>query len=508
MKKTFLLALFVLLFASCSSDEKLVTNSLPNIGVNPNRLPPGKYTQSALEIPATVNDTYYLAAAPWANSSLVPYLWGFSDLEVVSRFPNLTLPAAEIVVAVIDTGVDKDHEDLAGRLWVNPREGSDALYNNFVDDDSDGFRDNFLGWDFVNNTNNPADDAGHGTHVAGTIAAIGNNSLGIVGVSPWVRIMAIKVCNESGSCRSSDIRAAISFAASHGAKIINLSLGGLSRGSDAIAFDQVITEATNAGVLVVAAAGNSTADTALMTPANATHSIAVAAHANDGGICSFSNWGWKVDFSAPGCAVNEGREVAGVLSLNSRKCGQNADQYCSLRNLVGNAYTLKSGTSMATPHVAGLAAVAFTASPTATPLQIRQALLRTSRAVSTGYKHVDFGAGKASSINLIDEARTAPGIKITSPFYGTSAESHAIGIRIEARDQPVEWTLKYKRSSDGENLDVSDATTIENGSAVLPSNAINHTVNWTPPASGDYIIVLEGRIGAELYYDTHMVNRP
>lgn len=497
--------------AGCSSDElgDRIGGAVPII--NPNRLPPGRYIQEALSIPTTLDDPLYATAAPWSVSPLsapMTYLWSYIDIGVEALYPHLTLPANEIIVAVIDTGVDKDHEDLVGRLWVNPVEGTEAAYANGFDDDNDGYVDSFIGWDFVNDTNNPADDSGHGTHVAGTIAAIGGNGLGIVGVAPWVRIMPLKVCNSSGTCRSSDIRAAMAYAVDHGAKIINLSLGAYSRGSDAMAFEAAVNDANDAGVLVIAASGNNAVPASQLTPANTTHAMAVAAYRTDNAICTFSNYGWKVDVAAPGCGLNSGVEVSAVLSPNSRKCGAAGNEICSRNRLVGENYTLKQGTSMATPHVAGMAAVALTASPTATPLQIRQALHRTSRAISAGNRHNDFGSGRISATNLITEAQTAPGLRITSPWYGTSATTHNIGFRIEARANAVSWQLRYASAPSSGNFTLSSGTIIAQSATDVGANtSANFTQSWSPPAAGEYLLILEATAGGETYYDTTLVQR-
>jgi hypothetical protein len=502
------LSLLALVTAGCDDPAVPPGASLVTFGApNPNRLPPGWYTQSPLAIPTTINDTWYFATSPF-TSAWPGYLWSYDDLKVSPLYSSLTLPPREIVVAVIDTGVDKDHEDLAGRLWLNPVEGTLENYDNHVDDDGDGFVDDFIGWDFIHGTNNPADDAGHGTHVAGTIAAIGGNARGIVGVAPWVRIMALKVCDSTGACLTSDVRAALAYAVAHGARIVNLSLGLQDSGVEADAFDEAIREATDAGTLVFAAAGNSSADASLFTPANATDAVAVAAYRSDGAICGFSNFGWKVDVSAPGCALKNGAEAAGILSLNSKKCGPLGNRYCSTNTVSDPDYALKAGTSMATTHAAGLAAVAWTASPDATPLQIRQALLRTARARgAAGTRGTLDGAGMISGVNLIDEARTAPGIKIVSPRYGTTATSQTISAKIEARDQPVTWSLRYVASPTG-NVDVSTGVAFGTGGSVSAQTTATVTEHFAAPGAGSYLVILEANAGGRSYYDVTLLNAP
>lgn len=429
----------------------------------------------------------------------------------------LVLPQDEIVVALLDTGVDYDHPDIAGRLWVNPVESIGNSYNNNLDDDHNGFVDDFIGWDFVHQTNNPADDFGHGTHVAGTIAAIGGNGLGIVGVAPWVRIMALKVCDSTGGCDGSNIRAAMKYAVANHAKIINLSLGENDvLGVDTVAFERSIREATEAGTLVIVAAGNDSKDAISITPANATLSLPVAAYRSDGEICSFSNIGWKIDVAAPGCAGVGGIDVSGIVSLNSKKCGPTGSDPCPAKRVPADGYAIRAGTSMATPHVVGLAALAWTASPDATPLQIRQAILTTARAPTAGSKDYKLGAGKASAqlantpvINLVDEAKLAPGVKITSPKYGTTFNgSQSIGFRIEARTRPVSWALRYiKDPGPNISLNYSSGTSIANSAVDVGANtSVDLTQMWSPPA-GDFLVILEANAGGEKYYDVMSLHR-
>ena len=504
------LLLALTLMAACNSDEQGRAGSGGGGGgggINPNNFPPGQYTQSVLSIPTALNDPFLSLAAPWSPAPL-NYLWSFEELNVFSLYPNLTLPAQEIIVAVIDTGIDKDHEDLNGRLWMNPIEGIGANQSNGVDDDGNGYVDDFIGWNFVSNMNNPADDNGHGTHVSGTIAAIGNNATGIVGVAPWVRIMALKVCTSGGGCSSSDIRAAIDYAVANGAHVINISLGGLDTGPDSIAFNTSIANATLAGTVVVVSAGNASSDTSQMSPANATNAVAVAAHRSDGSYCSFSNYGFKLDISGPGCALRSGFEESGIASANSKKCGSQGSSYCSTRTVSSAGYALKQGTSMSAPHVSGMAAVAFTASPTATALQIRQALLRASSPIQAGKKNIDFGMGKLGVTNLINEAQTAPGIKIMSPRYGTSAGSHSLDLRIEARAQATAWSLRYQAAPFPDNVTLNAGIAIGAGGSVLANTSGTPSVAWTPPSSGDYLVILEAIAGGEKYYDMTLVSKP
>lgn len=496
------------MFAACASKEAFLEEIQ---GTSPNRLPPLNYVQEDLYMPssaASIDDPYYALRAPFTSPmSAISYLWNIQMLGVPSLYTQLSLPEKEIVVAVIDSGVDYDHEDLKGRLWVNPVESLAGKKYNGSDDDNNGYVDDFLGWDFVNNTNNPADDYGHGTHVAGVIAAIGQNAKGIIGVAPWVRIMALKACNDQGACSGSNIRAAVEYAIKNGAKIINLSLGVRNKDDEALAFESLLNKAYEHGILVTAAAGNDSLDVEKVTPANATQAIAVAAFASDTKMCSFSNYGWKVSVSAPGCAVKDNLEVAGILSLNSKKCGPQANLFCFKKNTLADAYVLNSGTSMAAPHVAGLAAVAWTAAPEATPLMIRQAIQRTALSLSKTSFDFQNGFGRVAAAGLIAEAQTSPGVKILTPRYGTQSEIFRIKIRVEARAKAVSYSLKYLVESSSAKLDFSKAFSTGFEGKVLSNSFIEDEINWSPANNGNYLMVLEAQVENQKYYDLVLLKK-
>ncbi len=287
-------------------------------------------------------------------------LWGLNNTGQTGGTPDADIDAPEawnvatgssnVVVAVVDTGVDFGHPDLAAQQWVNPGENcgsSDPEIScpertNGIDDDNDRFLDDWRGWDFVSGDNNPVDDHNHGTHVAGTIGAVGNNGTGITGVNWNVRIMALKFLDASGSGDSFDAAAATTYAVDHGAAIANNSWGG---GPPEQVLEDAVDYADAHGMLFVAAAGNDGAnnDASPFYPASYDSDglVAVAATDANDNLASFSNYGAKsVDLAAPG---------AGILSTTR-----------------GGGYQSFSGTSMATPHVVGAAALVKAHFPAAT----------------------------------------------------------------------------------------------------------------------------------------------
>ena len=513
LNKIFITILSISALISCSSSTSPnnKTSSITNGGINPNRLPPGQYFQTSSQVPLNLNDPLLTLIAPWQGGSNNTYLWSFSIMNTNSIYPEIILPTNDIVVAVIDTGIDKDHEDLVGRLWVNSSEAQGSNYNNGIDDDNNGYIDDFIGWDFANNTNNPADDQGHGTHTSGSIAATGGNGRGIVGVAPWVRIMPLKVCDSTGSCDSTDIRAAIRYAIDKKVDVINLSLGGIdSDGSESQTFQDLILEATQTGIFVAVSAGNYGIESTAITPANAQTSVAVAALRNDAQICSFSNYGTKIDFAAPGCSQRNGTEVSGIASLNSMKCGSSGISRCSSLTVLTNAYSLKSGTSMSSPHIAGLAAIAKTLVPNISAYKIRQALIQEASSQNNLFsKDFGYGASKISS-QFRNTLLSVPGVKILSPLSGKLAPQHSIKFRIETSSSSANWKLKaYSLVSTDVNLDLSViGTTIAQSSIPISSNSnVEIDQNFSPVSPGNYLLILEVSSNGKTYYDTLQVAR-
>ena len=311
-----------------------------------------------VKLTATPNDTSY--ASQWALENSAD-----ADIDASQAWDYGT--SSSVVVAVIDTGVDYTHVDLAANIWTNTRE----VAGNGVDDDGNGYTDDIRGWNFVSNNNNPADDNGHGTHVAGTIGAVGNNGIGIAGVAWSVKVMALKFMDATGSGNLSDAVAAIDYARVNGAKVINASWGG---GGFSSLLQSAITRFQNAGGVFVAAAGNDGANNATTPsyPANYPNVISVAASTSTGTLASFSNYGTNVDIVAP---------------------GQNI-----LSTIPGNRYTSYSGTSMASPHVAGAFALLWGQSPTLTATQLVSLVMSNTDAVLTNRtQYGRLNVGKAAA---------------------------------------------------------------------------------------------------------------
>lgn len=303
--------------------------------------------------------------------------WGMQDIGVKDGWTT-TKGSPQIVVAVIDTGVDYTHDDLAANIWRNPGEtGLDASgkdkSTNGVDDDNNGFKDDVVGWDFATNDNRPYDttsggffggNPGHGTHCAGNVGALADNAKGIVGVAPNVKIMALRFLTEKGQGDTAGAIGAIKYAADNGAKVLSNSWGSEGNGGeDDTPLREAIQYAMDKGVLFVAAAGNSsynneqTAKQALPASYNHDNIISVAAIDKSNNKSSFSNFGaTTVDIGAPG---------SGVYST-----------------IPGNKYMNLDGTSMACPIVAGAAALYWSKNPQATWRDVKDAIMGTAKPIA------------------------------------------------------------------------------------------------------------------------------
>ncbi len=286
---------------------------------------------------------------------------------------DITLGDASVVLAVADTGYNYTHEDLGGAIWVN----DDPI--NGVDDDGNGFIDDINGWDFYNNDNNMLDQNQHGSHVSGIAAARTNNGVGIAGMAQ-VSIMPLQVFSSGGSGTWDAIANAIFYATDNDAHVLNYSGGG-SGGSALL--QQAVDYAFANNFTVVAAAGNFNSSSPFY-PAAYDTVIAVSGTDRFDNRYSSSNFGNWIDVAAP--AVN-------VFSLSC--CGT-------------NAYTTLTGTSMASPHVAGLVALMMSLDPTLTPIQVRD-LLR-DNAVDLGTPGFDqyFGYGRIDALATLSAMGGGP----------------------------------------------------------------------------------------------------
>jgi len=308
---------------------------------------------------AYIEPNYLVHTQAVPNDPSFGDLWGLRNTGQIGGIPGADIRAvdawntttgSDIVVAMIDTGVDYTHPDLAPNIYVNPGE----IPGNGVDDDHNGFVDDVHGWDFVNHDNEPRDDLGHGTHTAGTVGAVGDNGLGVVGVCWHVKLMPLKFIGGSLFGEIADAISCIEYATMMHARVMSNSWAG---GGFSQALFDAIKDANDSGILFVAAAGNSGADTdiAPLYPADydIPNVISVAATTASDDKASFSNYGLtSVDLGAPGVQI--------------------------LSTAPNNSYRYMSGTSMATPHVAGALALILSRYPTLSVGDAKKFLLRST----------------------------------------------------------------------------------------------------------------------------------
>ncbi|MBU2501974.1 S8 family serine peptidase [bacterium] len=282
-----------------------------------------------------IEPNYELTMFTVPNDPRFPELYGLQNTGQTGGTPGADISAVEawstftgssdVIVAVIDTGVDYNHPDLTANMWINQGE----IVGNGIDDDGNGWVDDIVGYDYVNGDANPMDDNGHGTHCSGTIGGVGDNGVGVAGVNWTVSIMALKFLSSFGSGSTADAISCIQYATQMGADVMSNSWGG---GGYSEALELAIQEAYDNGIIFVAAAGNNGSNTDLNTyypqGYDVPNVVSVAATDHNDQLASFSNYGvTSVDLAAPGVEI--------------------------LSTTPGNTYSVYSGTSMATPHVAG-----------------------------------------------------------------------------------------------------------------------------------------------------------
>ena len=336
------------------------------------------------------------------NDPAFPMLYGMNNTGQTGGTPNADINAPEAwntltgtggtVVAVLDTGVDYNHPDLRDNMWVN----SGEIAGNGLDDDKNGYVDDIYGYDFANNDSNPMDDDGHGTHCAGTIAAVGNNGIGVAGVNWNAKIMALKFLGTNGGTTSDAIRA-LDYAVMMGVKLSNNSWGG---GPASQALSVAIDRAAKANHIFIAAAGNSfnNNDVNPSFPASYLQDniVSVAAIDHNGAIADFSNRGtFSVDIGAPG---------VDILSCQP-----------------GGGYQFLSGTSMAAPHVAGAMSLLLDRYPNIT-YSDAISMLYSSATIRPNLQAVVGGGGRYLNVGALIDA-VPP-----STYTGSPASSMPISV--------------------------------------------------------------------------------
>ncbi len=334
-------------------------------------------------------------------------------------------------VAVIDTGVNYNHPDLAANIWTNPGE----IPGNFVDDDGNGWIDDVHGWDFVNGDNDPLADHQHGSHCSGTIGAVGDNGVGIVGVNWRCKIVGLKFLGADGSGMTGDAMSAVEYCIANGIRVSNNSWGG---GGSSSGMRAMIEASQSIGHLFVAAAGNdgSNNDTRPHFPSNydLPNVISVAATTNRDGKAGFSNWGAvSVDLGAPGHRI-----------------------YSTVQ---GSSYAFYSGTSMATPHVAGAVALLMSYHPELPWDGVKARIMQTTR-TTPAMQGITVTGGVLDIASALEDCN-GNGLRDSDELAaGTATDCNANG-------SPDDCDVDGRSSSDcNQNLlpdecDIADGTSVD-----------------------------------------------
>ncbi len=391
-------------------------------------------------------------------------LWGL-QANKLNCAPAWDLSQGEgVVVAVVDTGIDYNHEDLWDNIWVNPEVISDVNSDGRIDlDDCDTDQDHeiesneivdhMFGWDYGSGDNNPMDTYGHGTHCAGTIAGVGNNSIGVIGVAPQARLMAVKgFPDNSGSTGTDYLVDCLRYAADKGADVLSNSWGGGSASDPTL--ESAVDYAYGLGCVVVFAAGNSNIDINGRSPLNHHYFynpfnpltvMAIAATDSDDNRANFYNWasnyGEQISVAAPG---------VGVLST-----------------LPGDAYGSYSGTSMACPHVAGLAALVIARYPILGNEGVRTMIESYADDLGDTGKDIYFGWGRINAYESVSNDPPALSCSV-SAFPGNGQKPFSATFNLSANRRPeeiVSWSFIY---GDGGST---------GGSAPLPVT-VSHTYQY------------------------------
>lgn len=425
------------------------------------------------------DDPFYASSGSWDQK--FGDQWGLQRIGFTpigkgkSAWDEISKATHPVVVAVIDTGLDYFHPDFDRKnLWRNTKE-----IENGLDDDHNGFVDDLIGWNFVDDNNNPWDRTGHGTHVAGIISASTNNGEGIAGINPNVKIMPLKVLNFVGRGNSSRIAEAIFYAVNNGAQVINLSLGGemVTRIEKA-----AVNYANKQGVLLVVASGNTASNTADYGYAHLDSVITVVASDVDDKRATFSNWGQDVKLAAPGIDI---------LSLRARRTDlvqvSGAENYTPGTDFVGkdNKYYRASGTSFAAPFVSGVASLLLSINPQLTAKQVTRMMTMSARDIEvpgwdqlSGYGILDARAAMDADPDYYTDARVESitpvrqdgGIFLQINGTADSSELKDYVLEIGFGESPDEW----KRVSEPAKKGVTDGIL-----GLIKAQAFEKRGKWT-----------------------------
>lgn len=336
---------------------------------------------------------YMMTTQSVPNDQYYPQMWDMKKIDMEKAW-DITTGSNNVTVAVVDTGIDYNHPDFGGRTIIK---GPDFSTCDSTAKEAQAARGCTRP---KAPDNDPMDNMGHGTHVAGTIGAVANNGGGIAGINWNVKLMAVKVMGAGGIASDvTDITKGIQYAIDHGANVINMSLGGQGTCSSGSAYQAVIDYARSKGVTVVVAAGNDNTDATQFVPAACTGVIVVGATGPNDQRASYSNFGNKVDIAAPG-----GQPVGGSCSAST----------CILSTWPNGQLNAIPGTSMASPHVAGVAALILAQNPNYSPDDVKRCLINSADPITTDRPIGGRRLNAFNAVNSCSAANPNPTVPVSS----------------------------------------------------------------------------------------------
>lgn len=366
------------------------------------QLAPGQSVANALALLQADPAMEYAEPDYLAKAAMVPTdtryaeQWGLAKIQAEGAWDQ-TLGSPDVVIAVVDSGIDLAHEDLIDNLWVNPGE----IPGNGIDDDNNGYIDDVQGWNFLAGSGDVLDDSGHGTLVSGIAAARINNAKGIAGVCGLCRTMPVKVMQPSGQVNYSDIALGINYASVKGARVINLSVGGYAK-------SQMLSDAVNAAleqnIILVAGAGNDNKSDPFY-PAAYPGVISVAGTDSADLKTNFSNFGDWVKISAPAANV--------------------------LTTALGGDYLSADGTSMAAPFVSGLVGLLLSQNPVWTPAMVLNQLIHTADPIDTLNAGLEgkLGSGRINALKALEPPQS---ILTSTGFSANGTAGGRVGLGVDS----------------------------------------------------------------------------
>ncbi|MBF0386083.1 MAG: S8 family serine peptidase [Candidatus Omnitrophica bacterium] len=449
------------------------------------------------------NDPYFTSIGTWGQ--LYEDMWTMKRINLINETGesawDLTR-GGETVIAVIDSGADYTHPELADNIWVNTKE----IPENGIDDDNNGYVDDIRGWNFAGNDNEVMDsDFGHGTWVSGIIAAKGNNSYGIIGVAPEAKIMPLKTSySPSNLSPISELIAAIDYALENGADIINISLSSSVANYSVPALEDAIKLAHSQGMIVIVAAGNMNSDVKNYSPANMTETITVGATNYYDQKAKFryaqnmtaANYGIYIDVVAPG-----------VDALTINPIGQaNLLSNAAPQLAIDSQYYRAQGTSMSAAFVSGLASLIVSKNPGLTNEDVRH-ILRASPTELVGeyFNRDHFGYGLINVLNALSFEKV-PGVQIVSPIHKGQVNVWDEIIPVEVSvygSNFTEYNLSFTSINNPEGwVDITGTTILPSDSSVV--GEVKLISNWDIRSLGlgTFIIRAQLKTGAGFNYES------